>query len=153
MKESTKGNIYNASERTVRELYADYVSGPASTLVCALSNHPLGAAAREAVEKSMAALGYGSAVTFATLSVDDIALSVQDLFVLVEGIDPIAVIATDEMSAHALSKAHRGEIRPDAAGRLFGRDVVAFRNLEGMLDTPDKKQRAWQLFKKLPKLK
>lgn len=153
MKESIKSNIYNASERAVRDLYADYLDGSVPAFVCALANRALSAAARRAVENSMASLGYGIAVTFITLTVDGIALSEQDLFVLLEGIDPLVTIAADAMSASALSKAYRAELRPDTAGRLFGRDAVAFRSLEDMLDAPEKKQRAWQLFKMLPKLK
>lgn len=153
MKEYAKSNIYDASERIVRELYADYLDGPASTLVCAIANHPLSPQAQKAVESSMSALGYGKAVTRIVLTVDEIALSDQDLFMAIEGIDPLAIVAADAMSTQALAKAYRCELHPDSSGRLLGRNCVAFRNLEGMLASPEQKQRAWALFKQLPKLK
>lgn len=152
MKEFTNSNIYSANEQAVRELYSDYVSGSESCLACAVSAHALSDAARVAVENSLAALGYGGDAIFAVLSVDDVTLSEQDLFSLMEGIDPLAVVATDAPSAAALSRTYRTDVTPDGACRLFGRDAVAFRDLEGMLGTPEDKQRAWALFKQLPHL-
>ena len=75
-----------------------------------------------------------------------------DLFTLVEGIDPLAIVATDAAAAARLARAYRQNIPVDEACRIFCRNGVAFRDLEGMLETPEGKQRAWALFKKLPRL-
>ncbi len=152
MKEFTKSNIYGANGQAALELYSDYVSGGGSTLACVVSARPLSGGARNAAESSMAALGYGAGPVFVVLTVDDVTLSDQDLFSLVEGVDPLVVVATDAPAAAALSHAYRTDMKLGEAGRLFGRDAVAFRDLEGMLATPEDKQRAWALFKKLPRL-
>ena len=152
MKEFTKSNIYGANGQAVRDLYSDYLSKGASTLACVVSARPLNEAARNAAKSSMEALGYGGDPTFVVLTVDDVTLSKQDLFSLMEGLDPLAVVATDAPAAAALSQAYRTDVEPDGSCRLFGRDAVAFRDLEGMLGTPEDKQRAWALFKKIPKL-
>ena len=146
VKESTRSNIYEANGSLVWDLYADYVSG------CAIGSRKASEAARHALESSMAALGYGGALAFVTLDVDDIPLGDVDLFTLVEGIDPLAVVATDATAAARLARAYRQNIPVDEACRIFCRNGVAFRDLEGMLETPEGKQRAWALFKKLPRL-
>ena len=89
---------------------------------------------------------------FVTLAVDDIPLGDVDLFTLVEGIDPLAVVATDAAAAARLARAYRQSVPADEACRIFCRNAVAFRDLESMLETPEGKQRAWALFKKLPRL-
>ena len=105
VKESTRSNIYEANGSLVWDLYADYVSGSHSTLACAIGSREASEAARHALESSMAALGYGGALAFVTLAVDDIPLGDVDLFTLVEGIDPLAIVATDDAAAARLARA------------------------------------------------
>lgn len=152
VKESTRSNIYEANGSLVWDLYADYVSGSRTTLACAIGSRKASEAAQHALESSMAALGYGGAPAFVTLDVDDIPLGDVDLFTLVEGIDPLAIVATDAAAAARLARAYRQNIAVDEACRIFCRNGVAFRDLEGMLETPEGKQRAWALLKKLPRL-
>ena len=148
VKESTRSNIYEANGSLVWDLYADYVSGSRTTLACAIGSRKASEAAQHALESSMAALGYGGALAFVTFAVDDIPLGDVDLFTLVEGIDPLA----DAAAAARLARAYRQNIPVDEACRIFCRNGVAFRDLEDMLETPEGKQRAWALFKKLPRL-
>lgn len=152
VKESTRSNIYEANGSLVWDLYADYVSGSRTTLVCAIGSRKASETAQHALESSMAALGYGGALAFVTLTVDDIPLGDVDLFTLVEGIDPLAIVATDAAAAARLARAYRQNVPVDEASRIFCRNAVAFRDLESMLETPEGKQRAWALFKKLPRL-
>ena len=152
VKESTRSNIYEANGSLVWDLYADYVSGSRTTLACAIGSRKASEAARRALESSMATLGYGGALAFVTLAVDDIPLGDVDLFTLVEGIDPLAIVATDAAAAARLACAYRQNVPVDEACRIFCRNGVAFRDLESMLETPEGKQRAWALFKKLPRL-
>ena len=72
VKESTRSNIYEANGSLVWDLYADYVSGSRTTLACAIGSRKSSEAAQHALESSMAALGYGGALAFVTLAVDDI---------------------------------------------------------------------------------
>ena len=54
-------------------------------------------------------------------------------------------------AARALGAAYRQEVPLDGACRLFGRDAVAFKSFEHMLDDAQSKQAAWALLKKLPR--
>lgn len=162
MKKLSQSNIYGAGAVGIAELFSDYVEGGISAENCialTLSTRAIGPAARDAIEKSLAALGYGrNANACATLMPrepdaegGDIMLDPQALFMLVEGLDPIAVIAADEASVHALGQAYRCAFETDAPLRAFGRPAVAFGDLAALLETDAGKQKAWRLFKTLPK--
>lgn len=153
MKNSAKCNMYEVGLAQTRELFGDYLDGSPSALICAVSAQVLGEAARAALESSAAALGYGhGAVTFATLADAEGALDGPALFALVEGLDPLCVVAADAEAATALSQAYRQELPPMKAARLFGRPAVAFDSFEQMLADDQAKQRAWALLKTLPRL-
>lgn len=79
-------------------------------------------------------------------------LDAKSLFRIVEGIDPLCVVATDAAATSALSNAYRQQMPPEAHCRLLGRDAVAFCLFEDMLKESDSKQKAWALLKKLPRL-
>lgn len=111
---------------------------------------PLSDAARSAIGKSAAALGYGEASC--TFVAQTGSLSAHDIFSIAEGIDPLCVIAADETSAKALADAYGQAVPLDASCRLFGRDAVAFRSFEALLDSNDHKQKAWALLKQLPRI-
>lgn len=144
------------------ELFGDYLEADerASSGLCialAISARPLGNTARNAINKSLAALGLGSdACTYATLTPanaavegGDVELDVHALFSLIEGLDPVRLIATDERVAEKLGKAYRASIACDTATRIFGRGAAVFENLEAMMETEAGKQKAWALFKTL----
>ena len=158
VKELPRSNIYEAGAASIAELFGSYieeagVGGPCIVLV--LSALSLGRAERDAVEKSFAALGYGRyACTYATLSPEGengATLDPQALFLLVEGLDPLCVAATDATTVQALGQAYRTEFATDSGIRVFGRPSVAFRNLASLLDTDAGKQKAWRIFKSIPK--
>ena len=171
-----KTSAYGASAREIRELFGDYLDGGAGEAAgagsgesagegagaaprpaLALSAEPLPAVARNAIEKSLAAFGFGDdACLFATLvprdpTVEggDIRLDAQALFLLVEGLDPLYVIAADADSAAALAAAYRTEFPLDAPIRAFGRPAAAFADLGALLQTDAGKQKAWQVLKSL----
>ncbi len=157
-------------------VYGDFVEGTGNELLLVASTRALGGAAREALEKSAAALGYGARgcayVVAAVGGAADggaaapgladaadgapepagTALGARDLLSVVEGLDPLAIVAADADAASLLGRAYRCEIALDAATRVMGRTVAAFRRFEDLLETPEEKQKAWALLKKMPKL-
>ena len=159
VKELPRSNIYEAGTASVAELFEGYIQGSAagnSCIALALSAHPLGATEQNAIEKSLAALGYGKeACTYATLSPRgadgdaNAALYPQALFLLVEGLDPLCVIAADAAATQALGQTYRTVYAPDSAIRVFGRPAVSFRSLAELLESDAGKQRAWRLFKSI----
>ena len=143
----------------MRTVFDEYLDGPETCVIMALSAQPLDAAARNAIEKSLASFGYGEgACTYATLfpkgaSSNDgvIALDAQAVFLLVEALDPVCLICADTESAGVLGDAYRTSYDLDAPARVFGRSAVVFRDFSAMLQTDRGKQRAWHLLKSLPK--
>lgn len=182
MKNSANGNMYEVTAGETWELFDAFLSGNRNALVCVVASNPLGKQARQALESSAAAFGYGpAACAFAILNTknangdtasyetdktsaankdiengeatesDGAKLDPQALFLLLEGLDPLCVIAADEDAARMLGAAYRCEMPLDAPSRLFGRSAVAFRSFPRMLDGSHSKQIAWSLLKKLPK--
>ena len=148
--------MYEVTLEETWDLFAPYLDGARTGIVCVASAARLGDAARSALEKSAAALGYGCVCcTYVVLRADgtagDAALDGQALFLLLEGLDPLIVVAADAEAARALGAAYRQEVPLDGACRLFGRDAVAFKSFEHMLDDAQSKQAAWALLKKLPR--
>ena len=80
---------------------------------------------------------------------DEGKLGAEDVRTIVEGLDPVALVACDAFAAETLSAAYRTPVTLDADNRLMGRTAVIFQDFEGMMNTPADKQRAWALLKKL----
>ena len=115
-----------------------------------LSETPLGDAALEALEKSAASLEFGAApLARVVVETDEGKLGAEDVRTIVEGLDPVALVACDAFAAETLSAAYRTPVTLDADNRLMGRTAVIFQDFEGMTNTPADKQRAWALLKKL----
>ena len=144
----------------ITELLADYIEGDADLGACValmISERSASAAVRDAFEKTLSALGLGedsgSYVTVFPKSLQveggDIPLDAQMLFLLVEGLDPLCIVATDRCSSQLLAEAYRSPVFPDASARVFGRPAAVFDDLDALLQTPAGKQKAWSLFKTL----
>lgn len=153
-------NIFEAGAVEVNQLFDDYLEGnvqPGSCIALILSMQPLGKPARTAIDNSLAALGLGNdGHIYATLLPSspetegaDISLDAQSLFLLVEGLDPLRIIAADQACSRLLADAYRTSLPSDTAVRIFGRPSVVFGNLEELIETDGGKQKAWALFKTL----
>lgn len=140
--------MYEVALDEAWELFGEHLDGARSALACVLSAQPLPDRSRVALNSALASLGYGpGACTFAVVEgLDD-----QALFLLIEGLDPLCLIAADERAAQALGRAYRCDVPLGKPGRAFGRSAVAFRGFDAMLDDGQDKQVAWALLKKLPR--
>ena len=145
--------MYEVTLEESWDLFGDFLDGAHTAPVCALSRKALPERSRTALGSSMEALGYGQdACTFVTLSPEGAAdLDQQALFLLVEGLDPLCLVAADADATRALGEAYRCGLRADGAQQLFGRPCVAFESFDAMLDDAQDKQRAWALLKRLPR--
>lgn len=142
------GNKYEVALAETWELFGQYMSGAHAGLCCVISSESLSEAAEKALDSSLAALGYGhDACTF--VAPGD--LDQQALFVLIEGLDPICIVAADGKSAALLGQAYHLAVPSGKATRLLGRITVSFLDFESLLKTPQDKQIAWALLKKLPR--
>ena len=153
--------MLEAGAASIAELFTDYLDDASDGRACitlTLSSRGIDETARNAIEKSFAALGYGDDVcTYATLSPREGEratgehLDAQAVFLLVEGLDPLCVIAADEEATRMLGEAYRTTYELNSAIRVFGRPSVAFQDLSMLLETPEGKQKAWHLIKSIPK--
>lgn len=150
---SVNGNMYEVALHETWELFGACLDGARSTLVCVLSAKPLDERGRAALRSSAEALGYGrDACTFAVLDAGDGGLLDEHaLFLLVEGLDPVCLVAADNDAAAAIGRAYRCKVEVGKPNRVFGRTCVAFRDFGAMLDDGQDKQVAWALLKKLPR--
>lgn len=153
MNYSANSNIFEVTVRDTLELYGDFVEALGHELVVVLSSGATGleSPARKALTSSMEKLGYGvRPCAFATLELTSGGrLGARDAFTLIEGLDPLLVIAADAGAVSLLSQAYRTPVEADAVTRLLGRPCLAFSSFERMLATEDERQRAWALMKKV----
>lgn len=154
MKNSTNSNMY---ARTAEETWARFegrLSDSPLALFCVISGKELGETAKRALASSAERLGYGNAAAFAmvgSMTASEQALGEDEVFALVEGLDPVALVAADAEAARALSSAFRADVAPGRISRVAGRSCAAFRSFEEMLKAPEAKQKAWALLKQLPR--
>lgn len=141
------GNKYEISINKTWDKFAEHLSGARDGLFCVLSEAELSEGVHNALLSTAKSLGYEQSVTFLTLKNPDS----NKAFELVEGLDPLCIVASNAQSAKTLAAAYRTEANLNAVCRLFGRTCVLFENFESMLNTADSKQRAWALLKQLPK--
>lgn len=147
---SVKSNMFEVTGESVLALYSSHVTGAAASTLLVLSETALSEAAFEALKKSAASLEFGTApLACAVVKADEGKLGAEDVRTIVEGLDPVALVATDAGAAEALSAAYRTPVTLDADNRLLGRTAVIFQDFEGMMGTSADKQRAWALLKKL----
>ena len=153
-----QSNIYEAGAADIRALFQDHVDGDSSRIALALSATSLDGAARQAIEKSLEAFGYGAdSCSFAVLDPrgkDDgegAELDPQSVFLLVEALDPALVVITDEKTGRVVAQAYRAAFDLDAPARVFGRPTCVFRDLTALLTTDNGKQTAWKVLKSFPK--
>lgn len=150
---SANCNMYEVNARSALAVYGDFVRTQGGTLVASICSHEIDDVTKAAVEKSMAALGYGeNACAHIAVKVDGSELGAADVHNVIEAIDPLAIVVCDEEAAQVVSHAYRRPVELDASTRVLGRTVIAFRDLERMMGSAKEKQRAWALLKKIPHL-
>ena len=147
-------NPYEINALGVLQLYGQFVDGNANSTLAIVSSEALSSRARAALEASAERLGHRvDSCAWVTLGEagepSDPALGAHDLLMLLEGLDPSAIIATDANAASLVSSAYETSMKMDAANRAACRTVVALSSFETALDDDDAKQRAWAALKKI----
>lgn len=77
------------------------------------------------------------------------ALPDADLYLLIESLDPLCLVATDTSAAAALSRIYRATLTAGTPARLLGRPTLTFTDFATLISTPAGKQKAWSALKKL----
>lgn len=104
---SVKSNIFEVTGESVLMLYGSHLTGAPTSTLLVLSETPLGDAALEALEKSAVSLEFGTApLAQVVVETDEGKLGAEDVRTIVEGLDPVALVACDAFAAEALSAAY-----------------------------------------------
>lgn len=158
MKNSVKSNMYERTLEGIWEVFGEYLRGEYQALICVLSASALSEPATTALQNTFARLGYGKAAcTFFSLSGHGVEsnkvanLAVEEFYTVVEGLDPLIVVVTDEETRSLCAQAYRQEIPLAQRWRILGRDVRAFASFEKKLADEQGKKEAWALLRTFPK--
>lgn len=147
---SVKSNIFEVTGESVLTLYGTNVTGAPTSALLVISQTTLSETALSALEKSATSLEFGAApLAVLTVEGSEGSVGAEDVRTIIEGLDPVALVAADAFAAEMLSAAYRIPVTLDAPNRLLGRTAIIFEDFEGMLKTSADKQRAWALLKKL----
>ena len=141
---AANANIYGYGRAHAFEQYSDRLEGNRDGIALVIFTEQPNDAAKNALEKSFAAIGFDAgACTYA--HIDD--LMPDEIFALVEGIDPLVLVACDAKAAGLYGQAVRQEFPPMRRMRLFGREARAFTQLNAMLEQEADRQAVWHLLK------
>ena len=147
--------MYEVNATDVLEAYGEFVDGTPKAIAMVLSARPLPPRAADALRASFASFGYeDEAIAWVTLENTDPAfrgavLGAPETMNIIEGLDPLMLIATDEQSTETLQAAYHRPIALDTPSRLLGRPLAAFRDFSAMIEQEKTKQSAWSSLKQL----
>lgn len=152
MKKPENSNIYEYNALSVLAKYESFIVGDPNDLVLVLTMADVSQALKNAVEKSAEALGLGvhSCAYVRIVCADGRALLPDELFELIEGIDPVSIVSADSASSQLMLNAYKTEtalFAEDEVRQVFTRPTALFHDLESLLLTNEGKQKAWHLFK------
>lgn len=141
---AVNANIYGYGRIRAFEKHADRLEGNRDGIALVIYTEQPSDAAKNALEKSFAAIGFDAgACTYA--QIDD--LMPDEIFALVEGIDPLVLVACDAKAAGLYGQAVRQEFPAMRRMRLFGREARAFPQLNALLGQEADRQAVWHLLK------
>lgn len=138
--------------------FADHIEKSSSTgsedaLFCVISTFPLSDSAQAALHASAPRLGYSNRqLCFIVLSNASHTLEPQELFTMIEAIDPLCVVLTDHESVKTASVGYNTPLALETREFLLGRGCCCFESFEDLLSTSEGKQKAWACLKTLPPL-
>lgn len=151
MNTSRNGNTFGFDAARVLAAYQPFAVGTPNCSLAVISERELPDAARTALASSAEKLGFGRAGIFWITCTDPEGrtLTQQELYELLVALDPLGFVMADADATARVGEAFGTACERDAVGRMAGRTVIAFESFADMLASPEKKQRAWALLKKL----
>lgn len=152
--------------------FSGYYEGDLNALFCVVANEKPGEAERAAIQASAARGGFpASSIIWITIAGSskasfvgeegdgttapvasgegELFLDGADLLRLVETVDPLCLVVLDQQAAEVVSRAYNQPIKLECCDSLLCRPYCAFAHFARMLETDDRKQRAWGLLKEL----
>ena len=146
-------SVYERQREAECAALTDYFEGSVNALFCVISQKNPSDQARKAIEATAVRAGIAASDIFwiALRGVSQPAeeLDAPSLLRLIEAIDPLCLVVTEQASARTLSLAYNQPIKLDCCDGVLGRPCCAFVDFERMLQTDERKQRAWALLKEM----
>lgn len=136
----------------------DFCEGSLSALFIVVSSECVSESARSALLAAADRGGFASQdVLWLTTNLADTTRSedpppapqAPDLLQVIESVDPFCLVALDQKAGTLLSRAYNQPIKLDAPDEILGRPCCCFVHFDRMLQTDDRKQRAWALLKEM----
>ena len=148
-------NIYeiNAYQALIR--FERFIEGSANDILMVISSTSLSERSRKAIESSAQKLGLGeSRISWVNIlgrssGEQDIPITPENLHLLIESVDPAAMVVTDIGAMSILSEAYETGLEADASNRVACRTCASFSDFDSMLSDEDRKQSAWKGLKDL----
>ena len=148
-------NIYeiNAYQALIR--FERFIKGNANDILMVISSADLSERSRRAIESSAERLGLGeSRISWVNIlgnspEEEHIPITPENLHLLVESIDPSAIVITDIGAMSILSEAYETALEADASNRVACRTCASFSDFDSLLSDEDSKQKAWRILKDL----
>ena len=144
-------SAFQSANDRLFERYATYLHGNKNGLFVTVSSGPENEEVRNALEGSAQRLGFAKgAQGQAVSSISEVELlDSKDLILIIETLDPLAVVASDIKASKAVADAYHAQIALETEQRLLGRPLLCFEDLRSKLSSPDGKKAAWNLLKHL----
>lgn len=134
----------------------NFYEGSLNALFCVVSSDQPTEPERKALEATAQRGGFTSQqtiwLTTTAASVgtpESTSIDPGDLMQLIESIDPLCLVVLDQRATEVLSRAYNQPVKLEACDSVLGRPCCAFVDFSRMLQTSERKQRAWALFKEL----
>ena len=151
-------NLFEVPRQNIWNSFSNHLEGSHIGAFLIVSSSLLSEEAKTALLNSSKALGYGTInTTFLTLKNSDDSdmhtakLEHQEIFRIVESLDPLCVVVTDHGAIEEVARAFRARLEIETPTTLLGHYCCCFNDFERMLDLEKTKQLAWSLLKTLPK--
>lgn len=153
MNNSVNSNIYDYNARQILDRFQDHVIGDPNSTVLVISTNDVNDLVEKAIDNSVRRLGLEDGpstwVKLAGNGKDASEIDPEDLLTIIEGMDPVVLIALDAKSSDALSRTYRQELKLDDMNSIRGRRSAIFKDFPKMLEDDSQKQIAWAVLKRL----
>lgn len=151
--QSENQSVYERQREAECSALASYFQGNVNALFCVVSQEAPSEQARKAIEATATRAGIAASDIF-WIALRGVAqpaeeLDAPSLLHLIEAIDPLCLVVTEQVSARTLSLAYNQPIKLDCCDGVLGRPCCAFVDFERLLQTDERKQRAWTLLKEM----
>lgn len=139
-------SVYERQRQAACTAFKAAYDGSLDALFCVVSFDIPSDPERQALLATAAREGFVAADVIWVTARD---LDAPDLATIVESVDPLCLVVTDQRSAEVLSRAYNQPVKLESCDAILGRPCCCFMDFKRMLETDSRKQQAWALLKEM----